>query len=1087
MSDNGPDNPDTSGPHFDRHAPPEDRARDRTGIIAFMAKNGVAANLLMLAMLFGGLFAYFSVPQEVFPEASLDTIQVSVTYPGATPEEIEESIVQKIEEAVESIEGVKKVRATASEGVGSVNVELLRGSDLDAALDDVKSEVDQIQTFPLEAEEPEIRELDSRRTAIRIAIFGEVPEATMKEAAYQLEDALSAHPEISFVSTSAIRDYRIYIDISREKLEALGLSLPEVAGIVGSSSLDSPAGSIKTKSEEVRIRTLGQNYRQGDFEQIVLRTTPDGRTLTVGDVGEVNDGFEDIDIDRSFNDQPMAFIDVYSTSGDRVLDVAAATRDILEEEFAGSMPEGLSYAIWEDNSEVFRDRLSLLIKNGAIGLGLVIITLTLFLNFRLALWAAVGIGSTFIGGIALMTFLDTSINMFSLFGFILALGLVVDDAVVVGENIYAERERGRTGVGAAIAGTQRVRIPVIFAVATTIAAFMPLLSITGAVGTLLGQIPIVVMAVLALSLVEALLILPHHLSTLPPPGTPSGNRVFARLEAVQQSVDRRFQAFISGPLDRTLRFVVRMPYLVVAAGLALLIVMFAMVPAGIIKATFFPEIEADVVAATIEMPTGTNYQQTAAIAARVEAAGDRALERLAEEEGDRDDFLRATHTTIGYTALDAGPLGVIETVSPNLANLRYSFVPQGERQFSAGEFEDIWREELGTIPEARSISISSSLISLGAPINVRLSHPDDDQLEEAAARLSEKLSGVAGVFDIESDLDEGLREVELRLKPSARSLGLTLQDLAGQVRAAFFGAEAVRVQRGREEVRVYVRLPEDERSAIADIAAYKIRVPGGQVPLGSLAEVSFGQAPSTIRREDGHRITTVTGDLSSDTVTGDDIARLLNDEIMPELIADYPALEYSLGGEQEEQQESFGDLGTAFLIALLAIYALLAIPFRSYFQPLIIMAAIPFGMIGALFGHLILGIPLGVLSIFGLIALSGVVINGALVMIDFLNENLAAGMKREDAVVEATKSRFRPIVLTAATTFLGVAPITFETSLQAQFLIPMSASLGFGVLLGTGLLLLIVPALAMLQMRAGDRIQRWWKGSDEIEGEPEPA
>jgi len=392
---------------------------------------------------------------------------------------------------------------------------------------------------------------------------------------------------------------------------------------------------------------------------------------------------------------------------------------------------------------------------------------------------------------------------------------------------------------------------------------------------------------------------------------------------------------------------------------------------------------------------------------------------------------------------------------------------------SVVEIEQAWREELGEVPEARSLTISSSLLAVGEPVNVQLNHPDDAVLQQASDRLMNALARVAGVFEIESDQDAGQQEIELRLKPSARTLGVTLQDVASQVRAAFFGIEAVRVQRGREDVRVYIRLPEDERDSIADIENYRVRVPGGEVALSSLAEVSFGEAPSVIRREEGHRIATITADVDSDTISGQEVANLLDEQIMPDLQADYPALQYTFGGEQEEQQESFGDLGSAFLLALVAIYALLAVPFKSYVQPLIIMAAIPFGMIGALIGHLILGIPLGILSMFGIIALSGVIINGALVLIDFLNENLANGMEPDEAVIDAAKSRFRPIMLTAITTFLGVAPITFETSLQAQFLIPMSASLGFGVLFGTALLILLIPALAIIQMRAVARIDRW--------------
>jgi multidrug efflux pump subunit AcrB len=1058
--------------------PADDRARDRKGVIAFMARNGVAANLLLIFMLVAGYAAYNSIVQEVFPEYSQDTITVSVVYPGATPKEVEESIVQKVEEAVQAIDDVKKVVGTANEGVGTIRVELETGADIDRALDDVKSEVDQIQTFPVDAEEPDVRENTTRQSVMRIALYGDVPERTLKESAYQLEDALAAQPDISYVETSAVREYQVLIDVPQQRLQALGLSLTDISRIVSQSSLDSPAGSVDTELEQVRVRTVGQNYDQQDFENIVLRTRPDGTILRLGDVATVTDGFEDNDLVTRFNGEPAAFVDVYRTSDERVLDVADAVTAYLDEEAASTLPPGVNYAIWEDQSQLFDDRLSMLLKNAGIGLILVLAALTLFLDIRLAAWTAVGIGATFVGAIYVIELMGTSINMFSLFGFIIALGLVVDDAVVVGENIYSERERGRSGIGAAIAGAQRVKVPVIFAVATTIVAFSPLLVVGGVIGKVLSDIPLVVIALLLLSLVEALLILPYHLSHLPAAGVQAKNRFLARFEAVQRGFDRRLQGFIDGPLDRGLKFAVSMPYLVLAGAVALFILIGALVPAGIVKVAFFPEIEADVISASIEMPAGSSIERTAIVTERIEQAGERALQRFSDQDAGYDDIFDASYTTIGLIASGGNPINSSRTLQPNVANVQLSLIAAAERDFSAMDFEQAWREEIGQVPEARSISISSSLISAGAPVNVRVSHPDREVLEEATTRLMEELGRVAGVFDIESDQDTGVQQVDLSLKPSARTLGISLQDLAGQVRAAFFGAEAVRVQRGREDVRVYVRLPEEERDSVPDIGNYRVRVPGGQVPLSSLADIAISSAPTSIQREDGFRIHTVTADLDTDVVTSQEMATLLSGEVLPVIAADYPGLQFEFGGEQEQQQESFGDIGGAFLLALAGIYGLLAIPFRSYVQPLIIMAVIPFGLIGALIAHLLLGIQVGLISLFGVIALSGVVINGGLVMIDFMNENLAAGMSREDAIIDAAKSRFRPIILTAITTFLGVAPITFETDLQAQFLIPMSASLGFGILFGTLIQQLLIPALAILQMRAVDRFKRMFTAED---------
>ena len=1049
---------------------PSKEVLEATGPVAFMARNGVAANLLMMFFLVAGLISYQTIVQEIFADSTLETVQVSVVYPGATPSEVEESVVQKIEEAVKAVEGVKDIAATASEGLGSVSIEMELGSDMARALDDIKGEVDQIQTFPADAEEPSVRELTSRESVMRIAVFGDVPERVLKETARRLEDNLSALEEVSYVESSAIRDYEISIEVPQSTLQSLGLSLNSISRAVGAASLDSPAGSIRASDEEIRVRTLGQNYSQQDFEDIVLVSTEDGALVRLGQIANISDAFEDADLITSFNGQPVAFVEVFRTSDERVLDITRDVRAYLDQKFEPSLPEGMHYAIWTDDSEFLDDRLSLLLKNAAIGLFLVLAALTLFLDIRLAMWTAVGISTAFIGAILLLDLAGSSINMFSLFGFILALGLVVDDAVVVGENIHAQRGKGRTGLGAALSGTQRVTVPVIFAVLTTIAAFSPLFAISGVIGKILADIPLVVVAVLILSLVECLLILPYHLSHLPPPGTPTSNPVTGFFDRVQRKVDELLNRFVEGPLDRSLNFCLRAPLVILSGAVALMILFAALVPAGILKVGFFPAIESDVVTATVEMPSGTTIGRTAEVVARIERAGQMQLDQFGAPEE-----VRGMNSAVGSGPPIQGPNFSGSQLSSNLGYVQISLEPGQGRTIEVDELEERWRVAVGPVQEAESLVFSADLFSVGAPVSVELSDPDFQIVEQASLRLMQELAEFQGVFDIETDQDAGLQEVQLRLKPPARSLGVTLQDVASQVRAAFFGDEALRVQRGREDVRVYVRLPRNERDSIADIERFRVRVPGGEVALGSIAEVEFGEAPSVIRRTDGRRVTTVTADLDTDIVTGQEVVERVTNDIMPRLQADYPQLQYSFGGETEEQEESFGDLGVAFLLALLIIYVLLAIPFKSYVQPFIIMAVIPFGIIGALIGHLVLNIQLVILSMFGIIALSGVIVNGSLVLIDFVNENLGKGMEIKEAVINATKSRFRPIMLTSLTTFLGVAPITFETSIQAQFLIPMAASLGFGVLFGAVILQVLIPTLAYLEYRARHRVAAWFQ------------
>ena len=1035
------------------------------GPIAYFVRNGVAANLLMAFILLAGILASRGLVQEVYPELSLDRVLVSVAYPGGTPNEIEESILLGIEERIEGVEGLRHIRSTAGEGRGTVVAELRLGEDVNRVLDDIKARIDRIRTFPAGSERAEVTAVTSRQSVIRTILYGEVPERTLKELAYHTEDALSALPEVSHVETTGVRDYEISIEVPLRRLRALGLTLQDIANAVRSGSLDLSAGSIDTRDEEVRIRTAGQNYTQQDFEEIVVLGRADGTLVRLGDIADVRDGFRDLDLLGLYRGQRAVYVEVFRTADEKVLEIVDAVERLLDEEVIPALPPGVGLEIWNNYADVLRSRLGLLLKNGFLGLALVLLALALFLEIRLALWVAVGIAVSFVGTFSVMSVLGVSINLMSLFAFILAIGIVVDDAVVVGENIYAEREKGAEGVEASIRGTRRITRPVIFAVLTTVVAFCPLFFIPSSVGRIVGEIPIVVMSVLLFSLIESLLVLPNHISTMRCRGG-APNLV----RRIQSRVASGLQRFIAGPLDGVVRFATGRPVVVIASGLAVIIVCVATIPAGIISVDFMPSVEGSFVTASLEMPEGTPARRTASVAGTLEVAGHRALDRLASGLGeDVTDLLAGVNVTIGLPASRAAPGQAADdgaTPQAHIAAVEFKLVSPEKREVSAIDFEREWREEVGSLPAAKSVNITAELISFGAPIHVELAHPDPERLVPIGDTLMVRLRELAGVFDIRADQDRGLREIQLDLLPEAHTLGFTLDYLARQVRSAFFGSETLRVQRGREETRVYVRLPEEERNAIADVENYLVVTPsGGGVPLGRVASVRLGSSPTTIRRKDGHRILTVTADVNTAIVTGDEVTYLLESSILPELVARDPGLRFSFGGEQQEQVESFGALGGGFALSLVAIYALLAIPFGSYTKPLVIMAAIPFGIIGAFLGHLILGLDVSIMSFFGIVGLSGVVVNDSLVMIDFINERVRRGMPGREAIVEGAKARFRPIFLTSLTTFLGVVPLVFETSVQAQSLIPMAVSLGFGILFGTGVLMMIVPALAMIQHR----------------------
>jgi len=1041
-----------------------------------MARNGVAANLLMFFIVAAGLVSMGGLVQEAFPVLSFDHVEISVSYPGATPGEVEESIVIKIEDRIESLDGVREVTSVAAEGQASVMAGLRTGTDIARALDDIESAVNRIDDFPAGAERPHVREMTNRHSVIRLVLYGDVSERALKELAHRTQDELSALPEVSYVETSGVRSYEISIEVPHRRLRAYGLTIEDIADAVRAASLDLSAGGIATRDAEVHVRTAGKKVDQQDFESIVVVAGSDGTLLRLGDIAEVRDSFRDVDLVTRYNGKPAAFVEVYRSGGEQVLAVARAVEEFVESQVAPALPAGVSVAVWNNEAEIYEDRLGVLLENAFLGLILVLVALTLFLQIRLAVWVALGIAISFVGTLAVMLALDVSINTVTLLGFIVAVGIVIDDAIVVAEHIHAERQRGASGIVAAIRGAQRIKRPVIFAVLTTMAAFAPLLFLPGPLGRVFGSISIILMTVLALSLIESLLILPNHLSHLPGPGHRPTNPIERFFNRIQSRVDVELSRFVNGPLDRAVRFATSRPAIVIAGGIGTIIISVALVGGGIVGLIFTEAVEADIVTANLEMPEGTPAHRTAQLAGELEAAGRRALERLsAGRPADAAPLLSGVNLTVGMRPPPLGGSIAQEPTlnpQPNIAAVEFKLLDVERRDVSATAFQQAWRDEAGAIPEARGLTFVADLLNLGPPVQVELSHPEADRLGPVGDAVVESLRGFAGVFDVQSDHSSGYQEIEFELRPEARTLGLTVDGLARQVRSAFFGEEALRVQRGRENVRVYVRLPTEERDSIADVENYLARTPAGaEVPLGHVAAAHVGQSASSIRRKAGQRVVTVTADVDPSVVTANEVAAVLTGTVLPALIDANPGLAYSFGGQQQQQVESVDGLLRSFVLALLAIYALLAIPLGSYTKPVLIMAIIPFGIVGAILGHLIMGLSLSLTSsIWGVIGLTGIVINDSLMMIDFIDARLRSGAPVRTAIVEGAKERFRPIFLTSLTTFLGFAPLIFERSIQAQFLIPLGVSIGFGILFATVILMLIVPALAMVYFRfAGPR------------------
>ena len=1037
-------------------------------MIAYFARNSVPANLLMVLILGGGLFMIPKIRMEIFPEFPSDIITASVLYRGAAPTEVEEAINVRIEEAVQGLEGIKRITSVASENIGTVTIEILTGADARKVLDDVKSRVDAIDTFPEEAEKPVVKEVVLRRQVIYVAVSGNVNEKTLKTIGEQVRDDIAAIPGITQVELSGARPYEIAIEVSEQTLRRYGLTFDEVAQAVRRHSLDLPGGTLRTVGGEILLRTRGQAYRGAEFERLVLRTRPDGTHLTLGEVAAVIDGFAETDQSATFDTEPTVLIQVFRVGDQSALEIAQKVKTYIAEA-EQRLPEGIKLTVWSDSSRVLNDRLELMVRNGRMGFALVFLVLALFLKLRLAFWVALGIPVSFLGTFALMPALDASINLISLFAFIIVLGIVIDDAIIVGENVYRHHQMGKRGVRAAIDGAKEVCIPVIFAVLTSIAAFSPLLMIEGNMGKTMSIIPLVVILTLIFSLVESLLILPAHLAhaKIDDDDLKSDGwwqrAVGARWQRFQDFFTNGLATFIDRAYKPSLEFALRWRYFALSWGIATLLLTAGLVGGGWVKFVFFPKIDADNVVALLTMPQGTPADVTAAAVQRMEQS---ALDLKRDMEGNRPgSVFRHVLATVGEqpfrTSGSPSHRPVSGISAAHLGEVNIELVPSEIRGIGSTDIARRWREFTGPIPDAQELTFSSSLFSTGDAINIEFSGPDYEELQSVADKFKTRLAEYPGVIDISDSFQPGKREIRLSLTRQAEVLGISLLDLARQVRQAFYGEEAQRIQRGRDDVRVMVRYPETERRSLGNLENMRIRTPSGaEVPFSVVAQAEQGRGYTAIRRADRKKVVNVTADVDQQRTNANEVLRHITGQVLPEILADHPRVRFDFEGEQRQQRETMGGLITSMALAMLVIYILLAIPFKSYFQPAIIMSAIPFGIVGAIWGHVLMGLDLTILSMFGVVALTGVVVNNSLVMVDFINKQRtreSEGLFK--AIHDAGIARFRPILLTSVTTFAGLSPLLLEKSLQAQFLVPMAVSLAFGVIFSTLITLILVPVL----------------------------
>lgn len=1009
------------------------------GPLAWMVNNRVTPNLLMMILLLGGFFMSKTIKQEVFPAFDLDVVRIQVSYPGSSPAEVEQGIVLAVEDAIHGMEGVKEITSTASEGSALISAELLLDADPQKVLQDIKQEVDRISTFPDDAEEPVVSIASHRARVLTINLFGEASEKSLRELAEQTRDQLLQDKNISQVDIVGGRDHEIIIEIPLENLQAYGLTLAQVASKINQTSIEIPGGKIETEGGEILLRVRDRHDWANEFARIPIVTTTEGTSIYLEDIAEVRDDFEEAKRVASYNNLPCIQVSVLRVGKQTPIEVSAAARAVITE-MEGSFPPGISWAINSDRSIVYQQRLELLLKNACIGLTLVLLVLGLFLDFKLAFWVTMGIPISFLGGLLFLPFVGVSINMISMFAFIVSLGIVVDDAIIAGENIYEYRQRGMDFVKAAILGAKDVSVPIAFSILTNIVAFMPLYFVPGVMGKIWKVIPMVVVTVFLISWVEAMLILPAHLAHSSPS---SGNRLTSRLTTWQQLFARRVLWFIDAHYGPLLKKCLQYRGLTVAIGFALLFVTIGYVKSGRIGLILMPRVESDRAVATATLPYGTPYSkmkeaQTSLITS---------MEMVAKENG-------------GESLLE----GIFSLVDGNSVEITAYLTAPEIRPHTTKEVTQLWRKATPPIVGAQSLRFESDRggPGRGSSLSLELSHRDVDVLDQARASLADELAQFANVKDIDDGFTPGKEQLSFKITPEGESLGLTATEVARQVRNSFQGVIALRQQRGRDEVTVRVQFPKNQRHSESNIESMLISTPGGLfVPLHQITDVERGRAYTSISRKDGRRTVKVSGNVEPIGETSIVLATV-NSTILPQIARDYPGLSYGYAGRQASRKESTSSLFTGFIFSLVLIYFLLAVPFRSYTQPFVVMLAIPFGIIGAIGGHLLMGYNLSLMSMMGMVALSGVVVNDSLVLVDFANKMRLRGTKPIKAIFLAGKRRFRPIILTTLTTFGGLAPMIFETSRQARFLIPMALALGFGILFATVINLLLVPCFYML-------------------------
>ena len=984
-------------------------------------------------------FLSTQIKQEVFPEFTIDIVSISVAYHSASPSEVESGIILPVEEAIQNIDGIKKISSTANEGSGNIIVEIVEGENIQKIYEDIKSEIERISSFPEDAEDPVVVIPSNKRNVLTMMIYGDLDRKHLRNIAEDIKEKLTQDKEVTQIEFKGDKPFEISVEISQEKLKEYNISIQQIAQKIKTATLDLPGGSIKSKSGEILIRMKERKDYGFEIAKIPILTNINGTIVKLGDIANIKDNFKDTDIIFTFNGKPAIGLDVFRIGNQTPITVSNAVHKHLKK-FQASYPKNVGFCIPRDSSKIFRQRINLLLKNGTIGLILVFCLLGLFLEPKLAFWVTMGIPISFLGSILIITKFGLSINMISLFAFIISLGIVVDDAIIVGENIYTYRQKGYSFFEASVKGAKDISIPVIFSVITNMVAFMPLYFVPGIMGKFFKNIPVVVLSVFAISLIESLLILPAHLAHSK---KKSNGKILSFIHSKQNNFSKKFTNFINNIYTPFLKISLKYRYVSIAIAISILIISLAYVKCGRMGFVLFPIVESDYAYAKITMPYGVSVETSEKIEKQLLNAANKIVKEVE---------LKGKKQTKGISSF----------INKNTISIKVFMTEPEVRPISSKDFNLRWKKKTGNL-----VGIESSRFfsdhggpGSGASLTIDLQHKDNEILKQASVELAKSLK----TFPIASDIDDGFmpgkKQFDFTLKKQAYFLGLTPNEIARQIRNSYYGLNVLKQLRGRNEVEIFVRFPKNERISEYNLEEMLIKTPQNiEVPLRDIVNIKKGRAYTSIKRNNGSRIVTVSCNVTPQKKT-EMLVASLKENILPKLKEKYSGLNYSFEGKQANIRESLSSLKTNMILALILIYILLAIPFKSYIQPTIIMISIPFGIIGAIIGHILMGYSLSILSMFGIVALSGVVVNDSLVLIDYANKKIRnENINPFPAIIQAATARFRPILLTTFTTFFGLMPMVFETSMQARFLIPMAISLSFGILFSTLIILVLVPAL----------------------------